>query len=64
MNKGIVIGIVIAVAIAISFGMFMTNDDTIQPTEIDEITTEAEEVRTPKSYSVTLSESMGIKSTP
>jgi len=64
MNKGIVIGIVIAVAIAISFGMFMTSDDTIQPTKIDEITTEAEEVRIPKSYSITLTESMDMKSTP
>ena len=61
MNKGIVIGIIIAVAIAIGFGILMTNDDTIQPTEIEENPTETEETTTPKSYSVQLEESVGIE---
>ena len=59
MNKGIVIGIIIAVVIAVGFGILMTNDDTIQPTEIEENPIETEE--TPKSYSVQLEESVGIK---
>ena len=37
MNKGIIIGIIIAVAIAISFGALMSSDDTIQSPETDEI---------------------------
>lgn len=61
MNKGIVIGIIIAVAIAIGFGVLMTNDDTIQPTEIEENSTESEETTTPKSYSVHLEESVSVK---
>ena len=60
MNKGIVIGIIIAVVIAIGFGILMTNDDTIQPTEIEETPVETE-VATPKSYSVHLEESVSVK---
>ena len=59
MNKGIIIGIIIAVVIAIGFGVLMSNDNTIQSPELDEI---AEiEVTTPKSYSVTLQESVGVE---
>ena len=61
MNKGIVIGIIIAVAIAVGFGILMTNDDTIQPTEIEENPIETEETTTPKSYSVQLEESVAVK---
>ena len=58
MNKGITIGIIIAVAIAIGFGVLMSSDNTIQSPEIDEIT--ETEVTTPKSYSVTLEESVTV----
>jgi len=37
MNKGIIIGIIIAVAIAIGFGVLMSSDNTIQSPETDEI---------------------------
>ena len=71
MNKGIIIGIIIVVAIAIGFGVLMSSDNTIQSPEIDEIaetqvtTPETEEiaeteVTTPKEYSVTLEESVGV----
>ena len=62
MNKGIIIGIIIAVAIAISFGVLMSSDNTIQSPEIDEIT--ETEVTTPKSYSVTLEESVSTSASP
>ena len=59
MNKGIIIGIIIAIAIAIGFGVLMSGDNTIQSSETDEIV-ETEEVTTPKSYSVTLEESVAV----
>ena len=62
MNKGIIIGIIIAVAIAISFGALMSSDDTIQSPEIDEIA--ETEVSTPKSYSIHLKESVAASSSP
>ena len=72
MNKGIIIGIIIAVVIAIGFGVLMSSDNTIQSPETDEIaetevtTPETDEiaeteVTTPKSYSVTLEESVGVE---
>ena len=60
MNKGIIIGIVIAVAIAIGFGVLMSSDNTIQSSEIDEIAETEEVVSTPKSYSVQLEESVDV----
>ena len=71
MNKGIIIGIIIAVVIAIGFGILMSSDNTIQSPETDEIaetqvtTPETDEiaeteVTTPKEYSVTLEESVGV----
>jgi len=63
MNKGIIIGIIIAVAIAIGFGALMASDNTIQsPPEIDEIA--EPEVTTPESYSVTLEESVSAAANP
>ncbi len=62
MNKGIIIGIIIAVAIAISFGALMSSDDTIQSPETDEIA--ETEVTEPKSYSVNLKESVAASSSP
>ena len=62
MNKGIIIGIIIVVIIAISFGVLMSSDNTIQSPEIDEIT--ETEVTTPKSYSVTLEESVSTSDSP
>ncbi len=59
MNKGIMIGIIIAVAIAIGFGVLMSSDKTIQSPETDEIA--ETEVTTPESYSVTLEESVGVE---
>ena len=61
MNKGIVIGIIIAMAIAIGFGVLMPSDDTIQSTKIDENLAVTEEIRTPKNYSVQLEESVDMK---
>jgi len=58
MKKGIIIGIIIAVAIAIGFGVLMSNGNTIQSPETDEIA--ETEVTTPKSYSVTLEESVSV----
>ncbi len=58
MNKGIIIGIIIAVAIAIGFGVLMSSDNTIQSPETGEIA--ETEVTTPKGYSVTLEESVGV----
>jgi len=60
-NKGIVIGIIIAMAIAIGFGVLMPSDDTIQSTKIDENLAVTEEIRTPKNYSVQLEESVDMK---
>ena len=62
MNKGIIIGIIIAVAIAIGFGVLMSSDNTIQSPETDEIA--ETEVITPKSYSVTLEESVLTSDSP
>jgi len=56
------IGIIIVVIIAISFGVLMSSDNTIQSPEIDEIT--ETEVTTPKSYSVTLEESVSTSDSP
>jgi len=62
MNKGIIIGIIIAVAIAIGFGVLMSSNDPTQSPETDEIA--ETEVTTPKSYSVHLEESMLAKAAP
>ncbi len=62
MNKGIIIGIIIAVAIAIGFGVLMSSDNTIQSSETDEIA--ETEVTTPKSFSVTLEESVSTSDSP
>ena len=62
MNKGIIIGIIIAVAIAIGFGVLMSTDNTIQSPETDEIA--ETEVTEPKSYSVHLEESVAASATP
>jgi len=62
MNKGIIIGIIIAVAIAIGFGALMSSDDTIQSPETDEIA--ETEVTEPKSYSVNLKESVSASASP
>jgi len=62
MNKGIIIGIIIAVTIAIGFGVLMSTDNTIQSPEADEIT--ETKVTEPKSYSVHLEESVAASATP
>ena len=62
MNKGIIIGIIIVVAIAIGFGVLISSDDIIQSAETDEIT--ETEVTEPKDYSVTLEESVSTSDTP
>ena len=62
MNKGIIIGIIIAVAIAIGFGVLMSSDDTIQSPETDEIA--ETEVTTPESYSITLEETVSASDLP
>jgi len=62
MNKGIIIGIIIAVAIAISFGVLGSTENTIQSPQTDEIA--ETEVTTPKSYSVHLEESVSASTTP
>jgi len=62
MNKGITIGIIIAVAIAIGFGVLMSSDNTLQSPETDEMA--ETEVTTPKSYSVTLEESVSTSASP
>ena len=61
MNKGVIIGIIIVVAIAIGFGVLVSSDNTAQSNETDESLAETEEVQTPKSYSVTLDESLSIE---
>lgn len=64
MNKGIVIGIIIAVAIAIGFGVLMSTDNTIQSAETDENIIETEQATEPKSYSVHLEESVSASASP
>jgi len=59
-NKGIIIGIIVAAVIAIGFATFVTNDNAFLPTETDENLTEAE-VITPKSYAVHLEEGLDIQ---
>ncbi len=59
MNKGIIIGIIIAVAIAIGFGVLMSSDNTIQSPETDEIA--ETEVTTPEGHSVLLEESVAVE---
>ena len=61
MNKGIIIGIIIAVAIAISFGVLMSSDNTIQSPVDENIAETGEEVPTPKGYSVQLEESVAVE---
>jgi len=62
MNKGIIIGIIIAVAIAIGFGVLTSSDNVIQSSETDDIA--ETEVTTPRSYSVTLKESVAATASP
>ena len=62
MNKGLIIGIIIAVAIAISFGTLMSGDNTIQSPETNEIA--ETEITEPKSYSVYLEESVAASTSP
>ncbi len=62
MNKGIIIGIIIAVAIVIGFGVLMSSDNTIQSSQTEEIA--ETEVTTPKSYSVLLEESIEATASP
>ena len=61
MNKGVIIGIIIAVAIAIGFGVLTSSDNTAQSNETNENLAETEEVQTPKSYSVQLEESVSME---
>jgi len=60
-NKGVIIGIIIVVAIAIGFGVLVSSDNMTQSNGTDESLTETEEVQTPKSYSITLEESVAVK---
>jgi len=60
-NKGVIIGIIIVVAIAIGFGVLVSSDNTAQSNETDESLAETEEIQTPKSYSVTLDESLSVE---
>jgi len=62
MNKGIIIGIIIAVAIALGFGVLMSSDNTLQSSVDENIAETGEEVPVPKSYSVQLEESVGVES--
>ena len=64
MNKGITIGIIIAVAIAIGFGVLMSSDNTIQSPMDENIAETEEEVPTPKSYSVQLKETVEASASP
>ena len=61
MNKGITVGIIIAIAIAIGFGVLMSSDNTIQSPVDENIAETEEEVHTPKSYSVQLEESVDVE---
>ena len=60
MNKSIIIGIIIAVAIAISFGVLMSSDNTVQSPVDENIAETGEEAPIPKDYSVQLEESVGV----
>ncbi len=62
MNKGIIIGIIIAVAIAIGFGVLMSGDNTIQSPVDENIADTGDEVPITKSYSVQLEESVAVES--
>ncbi len=62
MNRGIIIGIIIAVAIAIGFGVLTSSDNVIQSPETSE--TAETEVTTPRSYSVLLEESVSASVSP
>ena len=64
MNKGITIGIIIAIAIAIGFGVLMSSDNTIQSPVDENIAETEEEVPTPKSYSVQLKETVEASASP
>ena len=64
MNRGIIIGSIIAVAIAVGFGVLMSSDNTIQLPVDENIAETVEEVYTPKSYSVHLVESVSASATP
>ena len=64
MNKGIIIGIIIAAAIAIGFGVLMSSNDTIQSPVDENIAETEEEVPTPKSYSVQLKETVEASASP
>ena len=61
MNKGIIIGIIIAVVIAIGFGVLMSSDNTIQSPIDENIAETGEEVPASKSYSVQLDETVAVK---
>ena len=61
MNKGIIIGIIIAVVIAIGFGVLMSSDITIQSPVDENIAETEEDVPIPKDYSVQLEESVGME---
>ncbi len=62
MNRGIIIGIIIAVAIAIGFGVLTSSDNMIQSSETGEIA--ETEVTTPRSYAVHLEESVSASVSP
>ncbi len=55
------IGIIIVVAIAIGFSVLVSSDNITISNETDESLAETEEVQTPKSYSVTLDESLSVE---
>ena len=61
MNKGIIIGIIIAVVIAIGFGVLMSSDITIQSPVDENIAETEEDVPIPKDHSVQLEESVGVE---
>ena len=61
MNKVIIIGIIIAVAIAIGFGVLMSSDNTIQSSVDENMAETGEEVPITKDYSVHLEESVTVK---
>ena len=62
MNKGIMIGIIIVVIIAISFGVLMSSDNTIQSPVDENIAETGGEIPIPKDYSVQLEETVGVES--
>ena len=61
MNKGIIIGIIIAVVIAIGFGVLMLSNNTIQSPVDENIAETGEEAPITKDYSVQLEESVSVK---